>query len=276
MTTRKPRHLTPEYADQFRDEAVAEAYTHYPPYSVEVFDLLASLIGDKPRVVLDVGCGTGELARPLAAFVDEVDAVDPSAAMIEIGREREGGELPNIRWVCQSAEEFPYENGRYGLIVAGASIHWMDWHTVLPRMATSLVAGGNLAVVSGHEIAAPWVESLNSILPQYSTNRNFGRHSAIDELERRHLFSTVGRQRMAPQDHDMLVEDYVELLHARNGFSRQRMTQAQADEFDAAVRELVALRSRRRGAGVHDEHDHLGASSGPRRLSERTVGRLVS
>ncbi len=80
---------------------------HYPPYSVEVFHLLASLIGDGPRVVLDIGCGTGELARPLAAFVGEVDAVDPSAAMIEVGRDREGGDVPSIRWVCQSAEEFP-------------------------------------------------------------------------------------------------------------------------------------------------------------------------
>ena len=240
MTTRKPRHLTPEYADQFRDEAVAEAYVHYPPYSVEVFDLLASLIGDKPRVVLDVGCGTGELARPLAAFVDEVDAVDPSRAMIEIGRNREGGDLPNIRWVCQSAEEFPYEDGRYGLIVAGASIHWMDWHTVLPRMATSLSAGGHLAIVSGHEIAAPWVETLNGILPRYSVNRNFGRHNAVEELEGRQLFSTVGSRRTVPREHHMRVDAYVELLHARNGFSRQRMTRAQAAGFDAAVLELVA------------------------------------
>ena len=240
MSSAKPKHLAPEYADQFRDEAVAEAYVHYPPYSVEVFDLLVSLLGDRPRVVLDVGCGTGELARPLAVFVDEVDAVDPSRAMIEIGRNREGGDLPNIRWIYQRAEEFSYEGGRYGLIVAGASIHWMDWDTVLPRMPTSLSDGGFLAIVSGHEIAAPWVETLNGILPRYSVNRDFGRHSAVEELERRRLFSTVRSRRTAPREHHMKVDDYVELLHARNGFSRQRMTQAQADEFDAAVRELVA------------------------------------
>ena len=239
MSAPKPRHLVPEYADQFRDEAVAEAYVHYPPYSAEVLELLVSLIGDGSRVVLDIGCGTGELARPLAALGHEVDAVDPSAAMIAVGRDREGGDLPNIRWVSESAEEFPYENGRYGLVVAGASIHWMDWHTVLPRMASSLCAGGFLAIVSGHEIAAPWVENLNSILPRYSTNRDFGRHSAVEELEVRHLFSTVGGRRTAPREHNLTVNDYVELLHARNGFSRQRMTLEQASEFDSAVRELV-------------------------------------
>ena len=48
-------------------------------------------------------------------------------------------------------------HGRYGLIVAGASIRWMDWHSVLPAMSTSLSGDGFLAIVSGHEIAAPWV-----------------------------------------------------------------------------------------------------------------------
>ena len=239
MSVPKPRHLTAEYADQFRDEAVAEAYVHYPPYSAGVLDLLVSLIGAGPRVVLDIRCGTGELARPLATLVDHVDAVDQSTAMIELGRAREGGDLPNIKWVCQSAEEFPYANARYGLIVAGASIHWMDWHTVLPKMATSLSAGGYLAIVSGHEIAAPWAEALNGLLARYSTNRDFGPHGAIDELERRRLFSVVGRKRTSPQEHDLTIDDYVELLHARNGFSRQRMALEAAAEFDAAVRELV-------------------------------------
>ena len=38
----------------------------------------------------------------------------------------------------------------------------------------------------------------------------------------------------------MSVDRYVEMFHARNGFSRQRMDAQSAAEFDAAVRELVA------------------------------------
>ena len=239
MSQPKPAHLGPEYADQFSDEAIAEAYVQYPPYSSEVFETLTGLIQDSPRIVLDVGCGTGELARPLAASVDRIDAVDQSAAMIRIGRGRDGGDRSNIRWICQSAEAFPYENG-YSLIVAGASIHWMDWEAVLPRMAASLSPRGCLAIVGGHEIAAPWSERLNNILPRYSTNKEFGRFSVIDELEERHLFSVAGSVRTAPQQHQMRVDQYVELLHARNGFSRQRMDPQTADEFDTTVRELVA------------------------------------
>ena len=88
MTIPRPKHLGPKYADQFKDRSVAAAYVNYPPYAPELFQVLAGLIQDEPRIVLDMGCGTGDVARPLAALVERVDAVDPSAAMLEVGRAR--------------------------------------------------------------------------------------------------------------------------------------------------------------------------------------------
>ena len=235
----KPKHLGPEYADQFRDESIVDAYVNYPPYSAEVFEVLDGLIRDEPRTALDMGCGTGEIARPLAGYVDRVDAVDQSKAMIRIGRCRDGGDRPNIRWVCQSAEDFQYE-ARYSLIAAGASLHWLDWYAVLPRMAESLSPRGCLAIIGGHRFFAPWIDDLNRILPRYSTNRDFAPYDLIGELERRKLFSVAGRVRTAPRQHHMSIDRYVELLHARNGFSRQRMRPRSAAEFDDTVREFVS------------------------------------
>ena len=239
MIIPKPKHLGPEYADQFRDESIVDAYVNYPPYSAEVFEVLDGLIRDEPRTALDMGCGTGEVARPLAGYVDRVDAVDQSKAMIRIGRCRDGGDRANIRWVCQSAEDFRYE-ARYSLIVTAASLHWMDWHTVLPRMAESSSPRGYLAIVGGHKIAAPWDDDLNSIIPLYSTNRDFAPYDLIGELERRKLYSVRERVRTAPRQHHMGVDRYVDLLHARNGFSRQRMRPQPAAEFDGTVRDLVS------------------------------------
>ena len=238
MTIPKPKHLEPEYAEQFNDQSVADAYVNYPPYSTEVFQVLESLIQDSPQYVLDIGCGTGELAKPLTALVDYVDAVDQSAAMIEIGRTRDGGDRPNIRWICHGAEDFSYDI-QYSLIVAGASLHWMDWYKVLPRMSRALSSHGYLAIVGGHEIDAPWVDDLRRIMPRYSTNKDFGSFKVINEFERRSLFSVVDRRRTTPRQHQLSVDRYVELLHARNGYSRQRMDPKLADEFDVTVRELV-------------------------------------
>lgn len=249
MTTPKPRHLGPEYAEHFKDRSVVDAYVNYPPYSAEVFEVLVGLMQDEPRIVLDIGCGTGELARPLADFADRIDAVDPSAAMIRIGPSRDGGDRPNIRWVCQRAEDFPYET-RYSLIVAGASLHWMDWYTVLPRMARSLSGRGFLAVVGGHEIAAPWVDDLRRLIPKYSTNKNYVPHNLIEELEHRNLFTVVDRRRTTPRQHRMSVDQYVELLHARSGFSSQHMGSHSATEFDATVQELVSPFAHRQMLGL--------------------------
>ena len=218
---------------------MAEAYVNYPPYSAEVFRVLGELIQDEPRIVLDIGCGTGDVARSLAPFVDRVDAVDQSAAMIETGHARDGGDHFNIRWICQSAEDFVYDT-RYSLIVAGASLHWMDWYTVLPRMAGALSGSGYLAIVGGRGIdTAPWADGLNEVIPEYSTNKDYGPYDLLDELERRQLYTIIGRMRTAPEKYRMSVDQYVELFHARNGFSRQRMDPQHAAEFDAAVRELV-------------------------------------
>ena len=40
MTIPKPKHLGPDYADQFKDRSVADAYVNYPPYPAEVFEVL--------------------------------------------------------------------------------------------------------------------------------------------------------------------------------------------------------------------------------------------
>lgn len=107
----KPTHLGPQYADQFKDHSVASAYLHRPPYPAEVFDVLESLVKGESRVVLDMGCGTGDIAIPMAGRVDRVDAVDQSEAMLRMAQARPGWDRENIRWVCTSAEEFDTGSG---------------------------------------------------------------------------------------------------------------------------------------------------------------------
>jgi predicted TPR repeat methyltransferase len=77
----KPKHLAPEYAEQFKDSSVVEAYCHRPSYPVGLSEILLDLMDYEPYVALDVGCGTGSFARPLAICVERVDAVDFSQAM---------------------------------------------------------------------------------------------------------------------------------------------------------------------------------------------------
>ena len=82
----KPAGLAPKYGAQWQDDAMASAYACRMPYPDETISFLAALAGGAPARVLDLGAGTGDIARPLAACVARVDALDASEPMVARGR----------------------------------------------------------------------------------------------------------------------------------------------------------------------------------------------
>lgn len=235
----KPEHLGPEYGAQFQDQSVVAAYRFRPPYPDEVFRILAGLIVDEPRIVLDAGCGDGAIARHLVEQVERIDAVDLSRVMIEQGKRLPNGDHPWLRWICAPMEDAPLEPP-YALITAGASLHWMDWQVVLPRFRQALTPRGMLAIIYDETLPLPWDEAPRSLIRRCSTNQKFQPYDTIEELERRGLFTKVGEQQTAPISLTQSMDDYIESFHARNGFSRERMSREMADGFDAEVKALLA------------------------------------
>jgi len=234
----KPKHLGPEYAAQFQDAAIVEAYPTRPPYPQEVFEILARLIASEPCIALDMGCGTGDVTRRLAPQMARVDAVDVSSRMIARGKTLPGGDAPNIRWIVSAAEDAPLEPP-YALITAGESMHWMDWPVVMSRLDKALAPGAYLALVERNEEPSPWSDALLRLIVQYTTNRDFQPYDLIAELEARGLFRKAGERRTVAEPFEQSVEDYIESIHSRNGFSRDRMRPEDAAAFDASVRELI-------------------------------------
>ena len=239
----KPKHLGPVYGAQFQDSSVAAAYPTRPPYPDELFDLLAGLIHDTPRILLDLGCGTGDIARRLAPMVTRVDAVDPSAAMLALGRSLPGGSRLNLRWIQTSAEEFDYRE-RYALVVAAESFHWIDWYRVVPRVRGALARDARLALVLGRGFTRePWAGEVGRLIAEYSTNRDFQPYDLLEELCKRKLFTVEQRVQTRPVPFAQSVDAYVESFHSRNGLSRERMGTSAA-EFDARLRAIIARYTR--------------------------------
>lgn len=234
----KPKHLGPQYGAQFQDEAVVAAYGRRPPYPDETFTILSGLVQGAPRRVLDVGCGTGYVARPLAPLVDSIDAIDLSRPMLAQARQLPGGDAANIRWLYGAAETAEL-TPPYALITAGESLHWLDWSVALPRFAALLTPGGYLAIVGKRYSDVPWGAELGQLINRYSTNREYAPYNIFTELTERGLFVPQGEQETAPITFRQPVSAYVESFHSRNGFSRQRMDPAAAEEFDTAVTHLA-------------------------------------
>src|SRR5277367_4875739 len=102
---------------RFSAERMAANYLFRPPYPPEVYDTLLELMRGHPRVLLDVGCGTGKITLGLIDQIDRADAVDPSAARMRVGRGRPAAHSAQIRWIHGGIEDAQLKPP-CGLIVA--------------------------------------------------------------------------------------------------------------------------------------------------------------
>ncbi len=233
----KPKHLSSTYAEQFQDASVAKVYRKRPPYPPETTETIAGLCPSENRRVLELGAGTGEIAIPLAGLMERVDAVEPSAAMTEVARLQSGYE--RVHWYQTSAEQFGYDD-EYGLIVCAQCLGWMDWHAVFPKMAACLHSRGSLVIVELTELSDQrWQGDLRSLISRYSTNQDFVPFDLIEGIVERGLFHPTGSRQTTPMPFTQSIDDFIESLHGRNGFSRDRMSVGASTEFDRAVRNLL-------------------------------------
>jgi ubiquinone/menaquinone biosynthesis C-methylase UbiE len=229
-----------QLASAFTHPGVAEAYQHRPPYPAQMFDILERLIIDRPRTVLDLGAGEGAIARPLAARVDHVDALDISPAMIAAGQQRPGGRRPNLRWITGAAESAAL-GGPYALVTAGASLHWMSWEPTLSRLMPVLTDGALLAIVDQDYPDVPWGPELLQVIKRHSRSASFDPgFSLAKEVAARGLLEITGRAATEPVPFRQPVAEYVEQFHSTSSLAREWMTAAEAEAFDRAVAEAVA------------------------------------
>lgn len=97
----------------YTDPRLAAVYDQLnPPNAADRFYL--DLVGDTPRAVLDMGCGTGWLACEMAGRGHVVTGVDPAPAMLDVARARPGGRT--VTWITSDAVRLALE-ARFDLIV---------------------------------------------------------------------------------------------------------------------------------------------------------------
>jgi SAM-dependent methyltransferase len=124
---------------------VAAAYDAYrPTYPAQLFDTLETALG-QPLLwaeVLDVGAGTGIVARALAGRGANVVAVDPGPKVLALLRSRS---TSRVRPVVGDGNALPLRDGAFDLVTYGQSWHWTDPARSLPEAARVLHERGVLA-----------------------------------------------------------------------------------------------------------------------------------
>ena len=92
------------------------------------------------RDVLDVGCGTGIVARQFQAAGCTVLGVEPDARMAGQARQR------GLEVEVATFEDWDPAGRAFGAVVAGQAWHWIDPVAGAAKAARSLRPGGRLAV----------------------------------------------------------------------------------------------------------------------------------
>lgn len=111
-------------------------------------DLMARIHADSPRVVVDLGCGTGNVTRILAERWHDstVTGVDSSAEMLAAA----AAQPSRIRWQHGDARQWSPQRP-VDVLFSNAALHWLDDHAALfPYLLAQVAPHGTLAVQMPH------------------------------------------------------------------------------------------------------------------------------
>ncbi|MBS04439.1 MAG: hypothetical protein CMQ24_17265 [Gammaproteobacteria bacterium] len=231
--------------DRFTLTSVVDRYHLRPDYSGAV---LEALLESGPRRVLDLGCGPGKLSYLLAPHVEEVVAVDLSAAMLARARGDERDDA-NINWVEANVDTYVIP-GVFDLVTAGASIHWFDHDRLLPGLAGHLAPAGRLAVINGDSAFNPPRGAdelaiiktvqlrINEELPAWVDTVRYP--TPLEETLLVHpMFASDGIRHFGPHTVSQTVDDYIETFFSRQAFALDCMPGDAADWFRNEMRHLL-------------------------------------
>jgi SAM-dependent methyltransferase len=123
-------------------EGFAADYDRYRPRPPSVLlELLPRLARiTRPKLVVDLGAGTGLSTRFWADAADEVVGVEPNQAMRAFADQ--ATEAPNVRYVGTSSYDTGLASASANLVTAAQSLQWMRPDDLFPEIARLLTEGG--------------------------------------------------------------------------------------------------------------------------------------
>jgi 2-polyprenyl-3-methyl-5-hydroxy-6-metoxy-1,4-benzoquinol methylase len=122
---------------------LAERYDRLGELTADhVADWLPTVLPDRRRRAIDLGCGAGRHAVVLAEYFDQVDAIDLSGPMIRLARHKRW--RSNITYLESGILEI---SGQYDFVTTSATLHHVtDLPAVLRHIRSLVAVGGCVAL----------------------------------------------------------------------------------------------------------------------------------
>ena len=152
--TRLPGSAARRYGKVF-DEIAAEYDRRRPAYPDELVDQACQVAGiGSGAQVLEVGCGSGQLTRSLAARGLHVTALEPGTSLIALARQNLEG-AGKVEFVNAQFEDALLPREQFQAVFSASAFHWVDPEVSWQKAADVLVPGGTLALVQYCGIEEP-------------------------------------------------------------------------------------------------------------------------
>ncbi|MDJ0751518.1 MAG: class I SAM-dependent methyltransferase [Woeseiaceae bacterium] len=223
----------------------AEDYGKYRAgFPDSIFDRLAEFdIGKRHHFVIDLGTGTGTLARGFALRGCRVIGVDPDPRMLSQARELDRQREVNIRYVEAKAESTGLATDSADIVTAGQCWHWFDQPRVIAEVNRLLRPGGKLVIAHFDwlPLTGNVVDATEQLIMRYNPDWNLGGGIGMYPQYLPAL-SEAGTRGIETFSYDVDVHYSPEAWRGRIRASAgiAALASDAADEFDKALGELLS------------------------------------
>lgn len=120
---------------------------HRAGFPDSIYEHLAAFqVGGQGQLILDLGTGTGTLARGFAARSCRVIGLDPAIAMLEQANEQSRADQVGGSYLAAKAEAVPFMPGCIDVVTAGQCWHWFDRALAASEALRVLRPGGAMVI----------------------------------------------------------------------------------------------------------------------------------
>jgi SAM-dependent methyltransferase len=150
---------------------------HRAGFPNELFERLNAFgIGQSGQRVLDLGTGTGSLARGFAQRGSQVTGLDIAPALMEAAKRLDSEAGVSVRYLEGSAEDTRLPASSFDVVSAGQCWHWFDRQKAAQEVNRLLVPNGKILIAHFDWLPLPnnVVEATEKLIQQYNPKWHYG------------------------------------------------------------------------------------------------------
>ncbi|HEU5283078.1 MAG TPA: class I SAM-dependent methyltransferase [Burkholderiales bacterium] len=220
---------------------------HRAGFPDSLFDRLSAFgIGERGQSVVDLGTGTGTLARGFARRGCRVVGIDPSEPLMEQARRLDAAAGVGVEYRIGRAEDTGLPGGSVDVVCAGQCWHWFDRRQAAAEVARILRPEGAIAIAHFDWIPLPGnvVQATESLIELHNPAWKLGGGLGVHPKWLRDL-GEAGFRGIETFSYDVAVaytpEDWRGRIRASAGVGAS-LPQDKVLEFDQALAQLLATR----------------------------------